>query len=91
MASKLLTALLCAVAIDALPQGGIRQALRDASQRKTHAAAAKTRKPNAAAASERYFTQRLDHFDASLKNASFQQRYFVNATWYKGTGPVFCA
>ena len=76
MASKLLT--LCAAA-HALPQGGIRQALRDATLRR--------KTPNAAA--ERYFTQRLDHFDASLKNASFQQRYFVNATWFKGTGPVF--
>ena len=92
MASKLLTALLCATAIDALPQGGIRQALRDATlQRTTHknAAAARKTHKNAAAASERYFTQRLDHYDASLKNQSFQQRYFVNATWYKGTGPVF--
>ena len=79
MASKLLAALLWAAA-HALPQGGIRQALRDATlQRKTH-------KKDAAA--ERYFTQRLDHFDASLKNASFQQRYFVNSTWYKTGGPV---
>ena len=45
MASKLLTALLCATAIDALPQGGIRQALRDATlQRKTHKNAAAARK-----------------------------------------------
>ena len=92
MACKLLTALLCATAIDALPQGGIRQALRDATlQRKTHknAAAARKTHKNAAAAAERYFTQRLDHYDASLKNASFQQRYFVNSTWYKTGGPVF--
>ena len=93
MASKLLTALLCATAIDALPQGGIRQALRDATlQRTTHKNAAAARKThnNAAVASDRYFTQRLDHYDASLKNASFQQRYFVNATWFKGHGRCFC-
>jgi serine protease 16 len=92
MASKLLTALICATASNALPQGGIRQALRDAAlQRKTHKNAATAHKThnNAAAASERYFTQRLDHYDASLKNASFQQRYFVNSTWYKSGGPVF--
>ena len=79
MASKLLAALLCAAA-HALPQGGIRQALRDATLRR------KTHKSNAAA--ERYFTQRLDHFDASLKNASFQQRYFVNSTHYNITRAV---
>ena len=45
MGSKLLTALLCATAIDALPQGGIRQALRDAAlQRTTHKHAAAARK-----------------------------------------------
>ena len=77
MASKLLAALLCGAA-HALPQGGIRQALRDATLRR------KTHKDSA----ERYFTQRLDHYDASLKNASFQQRYFVNSTWYKTGGPV---
>ena len=65
MGSKVLTALLCAAA-HALPHGGIRQALRDAALQRT------THKPNAVA--ERYFTQRLDHYDASLKNASFQQR-----------------
>ena len=72
MASKLLTALFCAAATDALPQGGIRQALRDAAlQRTTHKNAAAARKThnNAAVASDRYFTQRLDHYDASLKNA----------------------
>ena len=89
MASKLLTALLCATAIDALPQGGIRQALRDAAlQRKTTPPRrASTRTPPRR---QRYFTQRLDHFDASLKNASFQQRYFVNATHgTRAAGPVF--
>ena len=76
------TVLLIAVASYALPQGGIRAALRqNARQRETH-------KPNTAVP-DRYFTQRLDHYDASLRNASFQQRYFENSTWYKNGGPVF--
>lgn len=95
MARNLLAALFCAAATNALPQGGIRAALREAAQqRNSRAAHSKdaaeryfTHKPNAAA--ERYLTQRLDHYDASLRNASFQQRYFVNATNYKNGGPVF--
>ena len=37
---------------------------------------------------EQWFTQRLDHFDdANLK--TWQQRFFINETFYKPGGPVF--
>ena len=34
-----------------------------------------------------FFTQRLDHFDRS-NPATWQQRYYVNASLWNGTGPV---
>ena len=40
-----------------------------------------------APAPAQYFTQRLDHFDRS-NPATFQQRYFVNASLWDGKGPV---
>eukprot|EP01155_Anaeramoeba_flamelloides_P030472 Anaeramoba_flamelloidesa86839_221.p1 GENE.a86839_221~~a86839_221.p1 ORF type:complete len:477 (-),score=94.12 a86839_221:49-1458(-) len=37
----------------------------------------------------RWLTQKLDHFNAQ-DTRTFQQRYYVNATWYKpGVGPIF--
>eukprot|EP00754_Rhynchopus_humris_P043844 Rhum_TRINITY_DN3565_c0_g1::Rhum_TRINITY_DN3565_c0_g1_i1::g.11297::m.11297 len=36
----------------------------------------------------RFFTQYQDHFDGSNSN-TWQQEYFVNATYYKPGGPVF--
>jgi len=35
-----------------------------------------------------FFTQRLDHFDGS-NPTTFQQRYFVNSSFFDGSGPVF--
>lgn len=37
---------------------------------------------------EGYLTQTLDHFDAT-STATFQQRFFVNASFFAGDGPVF--
>ncbi|KAM0835609.1 hypothetical protein ACQ4PT_062829 [Festuca glaucescens] len=39
----------------------------------------------------RYYTQRLDHFNAALASyCTFQQRYLVNATYWGGkTSPIF--
>jgi hypothetical protein len=35
-----------------------------------------------------WFPQPLDHFNAKT-NATWQQRYFVNSSFFDGTGPVF--
>jgi len=37
---------------------------------------------------EQYFTQRLDHFNAQDRR-TWKQRYFVNSTFWDGTGPIF--
>ena len=39
---------------------------------------------------ESYFTQKLDHFNRDL-NTTFQQRYFINDTYWKNieNSPVF--
>lgn len=39
---------------------------------------------------ESYFTQKLDHFNRDL-NTTFQQRYFINDTYWKNAenSPVF--
>ena len=37
---------------------------------------------------EQYFDQRLDHFDESL-TATWKQRYWINDTFFDGTGPAF--
>ena len=36
----------------------------------------------------RYFSQKRDHFDAS-DTSTWQQAYYVNDTYFDGTGPVF--
>jgi len=68
-----------ATTVCGLPRGGMRAALRDAANRP----------PPTTGSDDLFFTQRLDHFDASLKNETFQQRYFVNTTFYEPGGPVF--
>lgn len=39
------------------------------------------------AGEEKWFTQRVDHFNSS--SGTWQQKYFTNATFWDGTGPVF--
>ena len=39
-------------------------------------------------ASEQWFNQTLDHFDRT-NHGSFSQRFFYNASFFDGTGPVF--
>lgn len=36
-----------------------------------------------------YVTQHLDHFNVANFNRTWQQRYWVNASFYKPGGPVF--
>ena len=38
---------------------------------------------------ESLIEQKVDHFDRSAFNTSFNQRYFVNEEFFDGTGPVF--
>ncbi|KAJ1461761.1 peptidase S28 [Pelagophyceae sp. CCMP2097] len=44
--------------------------------------------PSAPAQGGLFFTQILDHFDRA-DGETFQQRYFVNDTFFNGSGPVF--
>ena len=72
-------ALFLAVQAAALPTGGLRRYVRG------RVAAATTPLQQT---KDLYFTQRLDHFDGSV-NGTFQQRYFLNATYFTEDGPVF--
>mmetsp|Transcript_39364 Transcript_39364/g.47725 ORF Transcript_39364/g.47725 Transcript_39364/m.47725 type:complete len:538 (-) Transcript_39364:26-1639(-) len=38
---------------------------------------------------QHFITQLLDHFNQTEGGATYQQRYFVNDTFFDGTGPVF--
>ncbi|KAH8098285.1 hypothetical protein JL720_1220 [Aureococcus anophagefferens] len=64
----------------ALPTGGLRRYVRERAKAQATL--------EARAAQDLYFTQRLDHFDGSV-NGTFQQRYFLNATYFTEDGPVF--
>lgn len=69
----------CWSAVTALPRGGMRNALREAGQRRSVGARTK---------GELYVKQKLDHFDRTNPK-TFEQRYFLNDTWFDGSGPVF--
>eukprot|EP01098_Paradermamoeba_levis_P003215 TRINITY_DN1493_c0_g5_i1.p1 TRINITY_DN1493_c0_g5~~TRINITY_DN1493_c0_g5_i1.p1 ORF type:complete len:521 (+),score=181.73 TRINITY_DN1493_c0_g5_i1:48-1565(+) len=49
---------------------------------------AQAKKNNVQLPVEQWFTQRLDHFNAQ-ETRTWQQRYYVNDTFWDGTGPVF--
>ena len=77
------SALFVMMTASALPRGGLRRYVRE------RAAAAGSASLAEAAGGDLYHVQRLDHFDRSL-NATFAQRYFLNATFFKrAAGPVF--
>jgi hypothetical protein len=75
------TLLLAALQAAALPTGGLRRYVRERAKAQATLEAR-------AAPKDLYFTQRLDHFDGSV-NGTFQQRYFLNATYFTEDGPVF--
>ena len=72
---------LTALQASALPTGGLRRYVRERAKAQATLEAR-------AAPEDLYFTQRLDHFDGSV-NGTFQQRYFLNATYFTADGPVF--
>lgn len=75
--------LLCLGCAVALPHGGLRSYF---SHRLTDLNTAST--PVKKTKSELSFKQVLDHFDRT-NDETFSQRYFVNSTFFDGSGPVF--
>ena len=74
-----------ALAIPARPYRGSRSGVREAVQ--TGDSAGGEGRQQSKNGREKWLTQRIDHF--SPDSRTFQQRYFINTTFYEAGGPIF--
>jgi len=81
----LINSLLGALAIPVRPYRGSRSAVRRAVNTGDSAGGEGSKK--SMTGREKWLTQRIDHF--SPDSRTFQQRYFINTTFYEAGGPIF--
>ena len=74
-----------ALAIPARPYRGSRSGVREAVH--TGDSAGGEGRQQSKNGREKWLTQRIDHF--SPDSRTFQQRYFINTTFYEAGGPIF--
>jgi len=88
---------LCVSGVSGLPKTGFGRLLmrfeprpgkEEVSQQQQQQQQQQQHSASKAALYEYYVTQRLDHFDGA-NPATFQQRFFVNSSFWDGSGPVF--
>ena len=77
------TLLGAALAIPARPYRGSRSGVRQA----VHTGDSAGGEGSIKSMREKWLTQRIDHF--SPDSRTFQQRYFINTTFYEAGGPIF--